>query len=84
MQELNWLPRMVLALTIPPPSAKPQKFAGPAAAVLQLYPRFHLDFTSRLGTYPLHQACLPSCNASSAPSLQELLSPLKLTAYCQQ
>ena len=55
-QELNWLPRMVLALTLPPTSARPQKFAGPAAAMLQLFPRFHLDLASRLGSYPLHQA----------------------------
>ena len=65
LQELNWLPRMVLALSLPPPSARPQKFAGPAAAVLQLYPRFHLDTTSRLGTYPLHQARPHYCDTSA-------------------
>ena len=59
MQELNWLPRMVLALTVKEPSKKGPKFAGPAAAVLHLYPRFHLDLASRLGTYPLHQVWLP-------------------------
>ena len=63
MQELNWLPRMVLALTVKEPSQKGPKFAGPAAAVLHLYPRFHLDLTSRLGTYPLHQARLPRISA---------------------
>ena len=58
-QELNWLPRMVLALTVKEPSKKGPKFAGPAAAVLHLYPRFHLDLASRLGTYPLHQVWIP-------------------------
>ena len=82
LQELNWLPRMVLALTVKEPSQKGPKFAGPAAAMLQLYPRFHLDLSSRLGTYPLHQVreCL-----RAAPALDTIWYNLQSRASnCSQ
>ena len=56
-QDLAWLPRIVVACARIHPAGGAAVKPG---AQLMLYPRYHLDASSLLATYPLAKVCPPN------------------------